>query len=214
MINPRELLEGVTFNSSFDHDRLDFDEELGFIDVPSATLAGSGMRRVLGFAVPITSEGVFDDSDVVTPLTEYADLARSRQTIDLQGKGVGPRLFNTIEALAGMPEYPDTVGVYVVDIDTNRLLDGRAAQGNKAVRIFRHAGRIARAKLRGVEAEVDAIHASYGDVDAVALELPPHGLLRQYESGIQNPVTPEFIVIRNPHTLMHRVGQVAVEWVE
>jgi len=213
MIIPETLIADVNFTAEFNPNALRFNSELGFLEVDEAGVAVDSLR-LLGFGVPIARQGGFDRSDVVRPLTEFRDLPPAEQSIDHQGKGVGPRLYNVRAALAGAWSKPDAIGVYTFDISPARLLDGRQAQGGKIARLARHAGRIARSKLVGVEAVVAGIHDSYGDADAVELEMPPLPQARQAVHGVKTPtgVTPQFIIVRNPAITLRKVGETNAPW--
>ncbi|HWT55406.1 MAG TPA: hypothetical protein VN031_00035 [Candidatus Microsaccharimonas sp.] len=220
MINPQELVSAVDFRTDFDPNVLQYNEGLGFLQVNPVETALGGLR-LLGFATPLgEGPGDMDMSDVVHPLTRFADLLAAQRTIDEQGKGVGPRMHNVREAFGGAKVRPVTIGVYTFDINPSNLLDGRTTQGGKVARIGRHAGRILRSKLSGLESVVADIHDSYdqalntGELDAVELEVPPHPRMRQTKHGVETPagITPAFIIIRNPNILLHKVGETDAPW--
>ncbi len=212
----QEIIRHVDFDADFDAIYLSFNQEYGFVEdrsveeepVESDSLARNGIVRVLGFATPIARGGGFDTSELVTPLVDFVDLPPKVQTIDEQGKGVGPRLCNVRESFGGARQVPEQIGVYTVDLYRDRILDGRADQGGKLARVAHHASRILRSKLTGVEDAVGRIHRSYGDVDAVLLEVPPHPELRRVRRGINNPegITPQFLLIRNRAVSLRRIG--------
>lgn len=211
MTNTHELVSKVNFDSTFDKHHLRFNEELGFLEISEAEVAAAGIRLV-GFSLPLSREGGINNADIVRPLTHLWQLPLENRTIDEQGKGVGPRLYNSLQALGGSRVRPDNVGLYTVNIYPDRILDLRANQGNRLKQIARHAGRVARSKLTSIEEVVNDIHASYGDADAVELTMPPHPELRQLQHGVKNPVKPQFIIIRNPNILMQRVGTAPAPW--
>lgn len=212
MINAHELTTEVNFNEGFDPDSLIWNEHLDSLQVTEADVA-AGSLRLVGFGMPFSRTG-YNHGAVVTPLTEFADLPADHKGIDEQGKGVGPRMYNVREAFGGARTKPADIGVFTFDIDPQNILDLRASQGSKVHRIARHAGRILRAKLNSTEAVVAGIHASYGDADAVHLEMPPLPELRQVQHGVRNPagVTPQFMIIRKPNILLHRVGSTSAPW--
>lgn len=221
MINPQELIKNVEFYPTFDPENLRYNEDLGFLEVSADRIAVDGLR-LLGFATPLSKmSGELDTrSDIVQPLTDFNNLPAAYRTIDRQGKGVGPRLYNIREAFGGSQEKLDSIGVYTFDVDRSNLLDGRVTQGSKVARIARHAGRIIRSKLSDLETVVEDIHQSYnqalstGELDAVELEMPPLPELRQAARGVETPagVTPSFIIIRNPDILLHKVGETDSPW--
>lgn len=220
MINPRELVAAVDFKSDFDPNVLQYNEDLGFLEVSPDVVAIDGLR-LLGFATPYgEGKGGMDMSAIVHPLTRFSDLLPAYQTIDRQGKGVGPRLYNIREAFGGAKEKPASIGVYTFDINPRNLLDARTTQGGKAARIGRHAGRILRSKLNGLETVVADIHEAYdralntGELEAVELEMPPLPGLRQARHGVKNPpaITPNLMIIRNPKVLLYKVGETDAPW--
>lgn len=206
-IDPHELIADVEFAPGFDTDSLSYNPELSFLEVAEAETAINGLRLV-GFGLPLSRFGGIHMGTGIRPITEFRELPHENRTVTQQGKGVGARMYNVPQALAGSWTVPDKVGVYTFDIDPSRLLDARAAQGSRVTRLVRHAGRITRAKLFGLDKLVESIHASYGDVDAVELEMPPLPELRQLGHGVHNPagIKPQFIIIRNPNIILHRVG--------
>ncbi|MBC7581360.1 hypothetical protein H7097_00640 [Aeromicrobium sp.] len=81
--------------------------------------------HVVGFAMPFALNGEFDShSHTVTPITNLVEVPKQFQTIDIQGKGVGPRLFNTLPAACSMKWHPAIIGVYAVQLQAESLPDG------------------------------------------------------------------------------------------
>lgn len=201
------ITQGVHFDPEFNTDALRYNHELGFIQVDELSAAVNGLRLV-GFGLPLSRAGGINAAKDVQPITRFSELPEANRKVAQQGKGVGARMYNVPQALAGGWSMPAEVGVYTFDIRPDRLLDARNTQGSRLTRIARHAGRIAHAKVSGLEKLVDRIHASYGDVDAVELEMPPLPELRQAGHGVHNPegVKPQFIIIRNPRITLHRIG--------
>ena len=210
MITPAELLQGVTFNPDFNVSSLTYNAELRFLRVADEAVAINGIR-LFGFGTPLAPQG-YDQGDTVTPLTEFRDLPQDHRSIDEQGKGVGPRLYNVVTAFAGAVHKPPFIGAYIFDIDLNSLLDGRAAQGNTMQRYARHAGRMLTSALRGTEKVVTDIHRMYGAADAVLLETPPLPLQRQALRGVETPagVISQFLLVRNKSITLHKVGEAEV----
>jgi hypothetical protein len=208
-----ELTREVNFEADFDPRSLSFNDELGFMEVPEANIA-MGSLRLIGFAVPLSIRGGMSTDKLVTPITDFNTLPKVNQTIDEQGKGVGPRLYNVRQAFGGAKNKPDSIGVYSFDLDIKRLLNAKVTQGSTVQRLARHAGRMLRAQLNSTEDVVQGIHASYGTADAVQLEMPPLPKLRQANHGIANPegIVPQFMIIRNPAITLHRVGSTTAPW--
>lgn len=216
----RAITQGVDFDSSFNTDALRYNEELGFLEVSELSAAVNGLRLV-GFGLPVAREGGVNNDSTVRPITDFRELPDANRTVAQQGKGVGARMYNLPQALAGSWTLPAEVGAFAFTVDPARLLDARAVQGSRPARIMRHAGRIARAKLFGLEKLTDRIHEQYEEaahaqglegVDAVELEMPPLPELRQAGHGVRNPegIKPQFIIIRNPDITLRRVGSGSV----
>jgi hypothetical protein len=232
MVNPREVVEPVRFIDAFDVATLRFNEELaylqvaydeqsGFLQVHEAEVAANAIRLV-GFGAPKAADGTFDMSEEVTPITRLEDLHSSDQNIDTQGKGVGPRMYNSPPAAFGFTTLPKDgqMGTFTFDIDPRRLLDLRGEQGSALAQIGRHAGRIVTSRFGSLAQTIDAIHADYDrrmqaknpDVvspDAVLLGQPPRAGWRQrVERKAVDPLgmPPEFMIIRNPSVLLRRIG--------
>lgn len=211
MIRHTELTKDVSFEENFDSRYLTYNAELGFLQFTTSLdlqMTTNGLSLV-GFGAPISRQGGIDMCPVVQPLVQFEELPLENRTTSQQGKGVGPRLYNTREAFAGAPLTTDTVGVYSFMIEPSQLLDARSAQGSITRRIARHAGRILRSKTLSLEAVVEDVHASYGDAAAVEFELPPLPRLRQLRYGVKNPknVTPNFMIIRDPSIELHKIGE-------
>ena len=222
MTKVAEILAGVTVG--FAPDEVEYNTELGFIQINELETAVNGVR-LLGFGLPIAREGGLNHRRVVRPITEFSHLPEENRKVAQQGKGVGARMYNVYQALAGSWAVPGEVGAYTFDIDPSRLLDARTSQGNRATRIARHFGRILYAHGKwvglGLEKLTDRIHEDYEEmareqglsgVDAVELEMPPLPELRQAGHRVRNPegVRPQFIVIRNPDITLRRVGNVSL----
>jgi hypothetical protein len=203
-------------------DQISYNPSLGFIQVNEFDTAVNGIR-LLGFGLPIARQGGVNRNRVVRPITEFSHLPGENRTVAQQGKGVGARMYNVYQALAGGWKLPVRIGAFTFDIDPNRLLDARTTQGNRLARIGRHASRIAFAKVPGLGLErlTDRIHQDYeamareqglSGVDGVELEMPPLPELRQAGHGVHNPegIKPQFIIIRNPDITLHHVGSVSL----
>lgn len=211
MVDPADILRDVAFTAEIDPRQMVWNEPLGFVQLTEADVA-MGSLRLVGFGLPLKPKGGVSTESVVQPVTRFEDLAPQDQTIAAVGKGIGPRMHNTLEAVAGARQRPQGVGVYMFDVDSDKLLDGRQSQGSWVARIARHAGRIVSARQDSVESVVAGIHASYGEADAVLLEVPPLPRIRQWRHGIQNRTTPQFIIVRDPGTTLHRIGSAPEPW--
>jgi hypothetical protein len=206
MIEVRKLLETATFDPSFDRETVQWNEELGFMQVDPATLSIEAVRLV-GFALPLIKPGGTDR--VVSPITTYRGLPRvERKNIDKLLKGIGPRLHDTLEAFAGNSGHPGNVGIYTIDVDPDPKHLLQLHPGNRVARLARHAGLLVRATIGDPEEVINEIHESYGKADAVRMTLPPRSEGRQLLRRVKNPaeIPPQFILVRNPNITLHKVG--------
>jgi len=204
MANPEQVIRGVQFNTSFDISNIDIDNQLGFLTVASPT--DSSRRNLLGFGSAFDRNGGFVEGDITDPILDLDDLPLQYRNIDLQGKGVGPRMYNSPQAALGFTQLPRTIGAYVFTIDPDKIKDLRTVEGPKAQRIGRHALRIVRTKLQGLDGVVDAIHAGYGNSEAVLMTQPPRAVLRQKEFDEPKPGIPEELIIIRSALTLKRVG--------
>lgn len=218
MVEPQEVLKEVIFYQGFPLGSVEFNNEHGFFVVEEAGVAADAIR-FLAFGSPLAHRGGIDMAAEVSPVVNLADLHEEHRTIGLQGKGVGPRMYNTPQAALGYtpveaPEGTYIFGAYTFDLDPERILDMRPSEGNALSRIVRHARRIVRQKRRGLAAVVDEIHASYeerGEHDAVSMTQPPNAKRRQvmerhYPDLEGYPA--QFMIIRNAAITLRNVGLV------
>ncbi len=178
------IVDGVDFGHSpldnslsfhSDHpdltDHLVYDPELNFLvfentgtvaaanrGVSSVEPAHADMVHLLAFGLPKYVTGPKASgpklASIINPVVNFRDLPDSEKTIAKQGKGVGPRMYNTPWALRGTSEDPDTVVAYSLTLHRKGILDLREEQDHtlvgKALRIGRHAGRIGMAEAYGL----------------------------------------------------------------
>ena len=206
MTTPEQLSLSVDYYNNFNLTNYELNEELGFFT--DSTVANGGLVRVLGFGVPLSREGGFDPHDTPETLVHIVDLAPQDQTIDINGKGVGPRLYNTPAAAHGLKKLPKEFGAYTCDIKVNDLLDGRAEQGGRLAQIWRQAVLIGASKIYGTADAVERVHQKYKMHGAVLLGQPPHAALRQAERHAESPadMPAEFIILRDAAYKLQRVG--------
>jgi len=204
MANPEQVIRGVQFDASFDISSIAIDNQLGFLTVTSPT--DSSRLNLLGFGSAFDRDGGFVEGDITDPILNLHDLPPQYQTIDLQGKGVGPRMYNSPQAALGYTELPRTIGAYVFTIDPNKTKDLRTEEGSKARRIGRHGLRIVRTKIQGLDDVVDSVHEGYGDNEAVLMTQPPRAVLRQKEFDEPKPGIPEELIIIRSALTLKRVG--------
>ncbi|HSX16727.1 MAG TPA: hypothetical protein VLH86_01340 [Patescibacteria group bacterium] len=183
--------------------RLGYEPELGFL---TTGMEGDAVT-VLGFSPLDRAAGL---PATAYSVTEYADLDPQDQTIDLQGKGVGWRLYNTAQAVAGRAVQCDQVAAYTITIDRASILDTRqptdSTMKGKLQRIARHGGRMLMAASGDLETVVHAVHLGYGDNQAVLFSQPPRARLRERMRLVRPPVPSEFLIIRSASLALHGAG--------
>lgn len=220
MTEAHDLLRAVDLKPHFESLPIEFNKYLGFMEV-SPEDPKENTRRLVGFATPFDPKGGINPNNSVTPITEYADLPEDARSIDKQGKGVGPRLYNVREAFGGSKERPPFIGLYMLDVRVDHIVDMRQSQGSSIGQIMRHAGRIVRSVVVGEDAVVQDIHAEYNArntnedlLDAVLYNVPPHPALRQRAHRVETPdgLVPKFLIIRNPAIEMTRLGTATSPW--
>lgn len=217
MVDVQKLLEGVEYNPDFDSRQIAWHDELEFMHIPDQALASEGEMRFVGYAAPYLPAGAFpmpDMSDEVLPITLFAGLPRSLQTVNHLSKGVGTRVYNTQEAARGGSDLRTRyLGLFALDIPTARLLDRRSTQGGTARQIGRHFFQRAMGRALGTEFVANRVHRSYGANDAVLMRIPPRGQHDQRRLGLQNPegVTDQFLLMRNSCIIMRRIGHIPLE---
>lgn len=212
MTRHEPILQTIELNPEYASADWDYNDHLGYVSLQPEP-AGENVR-LLGFGALRSPNGGFDLSDEAISIVDFSQLHSSAQSIDLQGKGVGPRLYNTPWAAAGLTDAPSRQGAYLVDIDLAKVFDTRNTQGNKFQRIRRHAGRIVRSKLEGEERVVSEIHESFGDAEAVLYTQPPRAELREQHRSHRSrngsnsaDIASEFILIRSITVPIHKIGE-------
>lgn len=198
-----ELTEGYVFDSE-DTRAIRYAPSLGFM-----ALERGGNTYALGFhPTPQGWEG--KPPERITPITDLENVPHEERTIDLQGKGVGPRLYSTRQCISGLA-HPTPAGLYAVQISPGvDLLDIRN-QADKTptekAGVARYAGRIG-VKLRGLESAVNDIHQSYGQADLILLDRPADVARRQRSRGVEDIENADstIIIVRDPDLELILVG--------
>jgi hypothetical protein len=207
-----EILAGVEFYPGFDSAQLRPNEGWEYLEIPDAA-AEEGALRLIGFGSPRARTGGFDLNQTVNSIVRLEDLHESARSIDLQGKGVGARMYNTPAASTGLTDAPARQGVYIFDIDPEAIDDRRTTEGGKLLRIARHGSRIIRAATGELDEVVDAIHAQSGDKEAVLHAQPPRAAWRQTiqrHAASPDQVPAEFMIIRSPDIALRRIGEYTI----
>lgn len=192
----QEVLDKMVFTGEIGREDLILDE-LGFLAVRKTT--DDEQITAVGFYAPTPSEGKVGPRTLQLP-TQFEQVPPADQTIDLLGKGVGRRLYNTPHATSGLAYRPVHVQAYPFTVARSDILDLRIPADTtligKATRIAQHAGRIVSSRLESVEQVVARIHEDYGNREAVIIGQPPRAALRQRMRGVPNPLPPAFLLTR------------------
>jgi len=208
MSNTYGILDGANFTDpNFDPEAFQLDATIGFLtrtqEPGKLTLLGFGANFVLGYG---------STSETVVPVVDFGQLPDHLKTVEAQGKGVGPRLYNTKEGPASLKLKPKQVGIYTLTIARDELFDARPSQGSTWQRVAQQLQKIVAGRLRGAETIVRKQHDKYGDAGVVLLETPPQALgrlkLRGLSLGDEN--TSNFVIIRDPRIILRNVGESAV----
>lgn len=213
MANPADTLQGVHFDPDFDPAVLSYVDSdplfTHFLHVGVSDGTRTDTVKLLGFGSAFSREGGFVSGDVVDPIVNLHEVPQKYQNVGLQGKGVGPRMYNSPQAALGYTELPPRfINAYVFDLDPSSVKDARPEEGSAIARIARHASRIYQSKRKSLEAVVEDIHEGYAGAGAVLMSQPPNALRRQksrQEHGSTVEVPPEFIIIRGA-TRLKKVG--------
>ncbi|MFZ1249033.1 MAG: hypothetical protein WAQ24_01785 [Candidatus Saccharimonadales bacterium] len=207
----QRLISDVTFDTHIQPEKLHFDPALGFLRIDSPR----DKTQIVGFGADLL-EGPGSYRGVTEPVVQFDMLPSSQRTIDLQGKGVGPRLYNTAEGPWGAKVQPKDIGVFVCTLAVEEVCDWRKEQGTTLQQIWQQLLRIKHAEEGTVEGVVEDVHAQYAakhpGARAVQLKTPPQPLLRMGLRGKRLPegLTSQFLVIRDPNCVLYRIGSVGV----
>jgi len=149
---------------------------------------------------------------VIVPRTTYERLTDDERSIDKQGRGIGPRLYNTPWGITRLAEHSGVVGMYSVELDTARIRDMRKPSDfhitGKLGRIIRHAGLILQSKAMSLRSTLEDVNGNLGeDTQAVIYNQPPRAVMREMPEKGQGIVS-EFMVIRDATLRLHKHGEV------
>lgn len=194
---------------------LEWDSDLGFMRQSGSERDGSFV--VVGFCngQPTPPEKRLLP-EVIVPRTTYESLTDEERNISIQGKGIGPRLYNTPWGITGLPEHSGMAGMYSVELDEERLRDMRRPSdfhaGGKLARIARQAGLILQSKTMGLRSTLEDVNDNLGeDTHAVLYNQPPHAALREKRPPEAKGIVSEFIVIRSATLRLQKHGEVNLQ---
>ena len=204
------LLVGVSLEGDLSAEHIGFAPELGFLAM-QGTSGGQTYTYALGFYA--SSKDHTSRLPVeITPVTEFAEVSDELRHVGAQGKGVGPRLHNTLPMIDGIAEH-GPVGLYSVQVgpevvihDARRSIDKTVV--GKGMRVAEHAGKIIQARLVGPDKVVSRVHDKYGSADIAIIHNPPRSELRQRRRGVEPipGVDPSIMIIRDKRLPLMRAG--------
>lgn len=211
-----EVAQDVTFDEQhIDPHKLGYAPGIGFLAIEK-----DDMQFALGFYAP--PNPYHEPPDKVESITTLDKLPPDQRVVERQGKGVGPRLYNTPEGVMSAHEEPYKVGAYLFNVGEAVILDARKpgdyTKWGKMLRIASHAGRVIEAALKphGLKKITDRVHESYGQADLVLMNQPPNPARRQHARGyLDRPnCSPSFMIVRNPDLHITKVGELGQKFFE
>lgn len=209
ILSPIELDQGVELVSPY------YSPGLGYAYTEAGGKCGHSQMTLIGFTGQRQKSISVGGGDIRS-VTRLEQLQDEERTIKMQARGVGTRMYNTVEALLGTGE-GDNIAAYTFQIDPDKIVDRRHSTDGTSPGSFlqaaRQLGKMIKTEIMGLEVVVDGIHESFGDpkeVDAV-LYNQSATMERQQKrlGGVEQPagIPPEFMIIRNPHIIMHKIGE-------
>lgn len=149
----QQVMHGVEFRSIPDG-IVDLHKKTGFLVVSGewGETTGGQCHSFIGFGVSGWQEGRNEVADTFQTVTALIDIEKDLRTVDRQGKGIGARMYNTPQAVAGAAEQYEHVGAYVFSLDPHKIRDmrrGRVAQA------LHHGSLKAAAMLLGEETAIE-----------------------------------------------------------
>lgn len=209
------IVNQVQFTDEFYPKLLEWDEDLGFIRQRGSQSEDSIV--VVGFCngQPSPPEKRLLP-EVIVPRTTYESLTEEERNINVQGKGIGPRLYNTPWGATGLPEHTGLVGVYSIELEKERMRDMRKSSDfritGKLGRIMQHAGLIMQSKVMSLRSTLEDVNGNLGeDTQAVIYNQPPRAALREMRPQSSQGIVSEFMVIRDATLRLHKHGEVSLD---
>ena len=239
----KDIIRGTVFEPEYYElaVRSRFDEHLSFLVADSRSeQPGEWICDVIGFGegywqVGLTETEVPTDVDIDAN-TELQYVPKELRTLSRHSRGVGPRLYNSPQALRGTVEDPSRVGAYLISIDPYAVADMRRPDDTTPKGIRRQQRKYARQWISskligGLQGVVDAEHArqlnalpndirnrgieaqeanelGQGPVDAAIYSQGPDSVKRMKEVKADVPPIPEaMLIIRNSHIHLRKIGE-------
>jgi len=235
----KQFIEGVHFDETYQElaERARFDERTGFLVADRNEQLSKPVADVIGFGVGYWQVGLNDlgeEGEWIEPNTELRFVPKDLRILSRHHRGVGPRLFNTPQALRATEEDPSRIGAYIVSVHPQNVVDMRRPEDNKPEghkRLRRqYLGQLALSKILGLERVVDAVHAdqferlpeylkdaddarTFTMLGAGAVEMTFYPQLHDSEKWLKTnqaevpPVPISMLVIRNRDIFMRKIGE-------
>ena len=206
------IISQTQFSDEFYPHLLEWDDDLGFMRQVGSRSDESVI--VVGFCngQPIPPEKRLLP-EVIVPRTTFESLTNEERSIDKQSKGIGPRLYNTPWGVTGLAEHTAVVGMYSVELDTERIRDMRKTSDfrviGKMARIARQAGLIIQSKVTSLRSTLEDVNGNLGeDTQAVLYNQPPRAAMREKQPQEGRGIVSEFMVIRSAALRLQKHGEV------
>lgn len=215
----QEICQTITDQTQFSDELypglLEWDENLGFMRQAGSQSDESVI--VVGFCngQPSPPEKRLLP-EIIVPRTTFESLTGDERSIAQQGKGTGPRLYNTPWGITGLAEHSGIAGMYAVELDRGRIRDMRKPSDfrvtGKLARIAHHAGLIMQSKATSLRTTLEGVNNHLGEnTDAVLYNRPPRAAIREKQPQAGRGIVSEFMVIRNATLRLHKQGEVNLQ---
>lgn len=204
-----------------------FDGYRGFLITPDR-LALEGIKRrvstvretIIAFGVSGWQDGTDAVEDKLIPKTGLQDYCDASLRVPGRvNRGVGPRLYNTLQAVRGTQEDYPLIGAYALSVRQGEeyVFDGRRSDDftrrGQLRQKARYAAFVGQAWRHGLEAAVETVHARQasgrprGALDIAVYHQPARGqALKAKREAAASAVPEQMLIVRNPNLVAYLVG--------
>jgi hypothetical protein len=212
------LLRDVTLGREYQDlaELTDHDHDLGFMVTEHPLIHKAGELTLLGFGVSGWQQDTHEVADSFEAVTTLEDLAPEVLTIARQGKGIGARLYNSVQELAATAEQPTVVGLYAAALDAEQpILDKRRDKDHSMF------GQLLRVRYHGWLKLVE-LYTSPEMAIRVATDEQAHRQAILYNQTVAgerrkrrthaepSPIPGELLIYRRPGIALTKVGEYKV----
>lgn len=212
MTTAGEILAGVQVSDRYRYilEEAAVDEKLGFLTM-QAPFTGGREEVLVGFGVPGWQVGTDELPDSTTSITEFKDLPEPQRQLPNVNTGVGVRLYNTWQGATLAPEKFQHVGAYIVscELGGGRIPLAMSTKGQ----LFDRAIQAGIARVLGMETLVRGIHAWQEKAD-ILIHNQTALVTEAQRQGRQAPLPgldERIAVVRNPHLVLTKIGEVDLQ---